>query len=98
MDSFSGLEFRPLGPQDVEAALALSAEAGWNQSAEDWRLLINGSLSLGVVTRDGRLVASALGYLHGNRVAWIAMVLVSARFQRRGLATEYERMFEESLA
>lgn len=89
--SFDGLRVRPLGLDDLLGALALSAEAGWNQTAEDWRLLIAGGRSLGVEAPDGRLIASALAYVYDERIAWIAMVLVTPAWRRRGIATELMR-------
>jgi GNAT superfamily N-acetyltransferase len=75
-----------LGPDDAPAGLALSTEAHWNQNEADWRFFLTNGTVFGV--RDDRhLVASAalLPYTSGN--AWISMVLVTADWRRRGLAT-----------
>jgi len=80
---------RPLAPSDAERAVALSEEAGWNQTAADWRFMLRLGEGRGLWTRDGRLVASALTLPYGNRFAWIGMVLVTAAFRRRGLATRF---------
>src|SRR5207247_6495587 len=75
-----------LGVGDAQAGLALSTEAGWNQNEADWCFFLSKGIVFGV--RDGaRLVASAalLPYSAGN--AWISMVLVTADFRRRGIAT-----------
>ena len=72
---------------DAQAGLVLSAEAGWNQSEADWRFFLSKGVMFGM--RDGaRLVATAalLPYSAGN--AWISMVLVTADFRRRGIATK----------
>jgi GNAT superfamily N-acetyltransferase len=76
-----------LGPDDALAALKLSAEAHWNQNEADWRFFLRRATVFGVRDGDGRLVASAalLPYSCGN--AWISMVLVTANWRRRGLAT-----------
>ena len=76
-----------LGVGDAQAGLVLSTEAGWNQNEADWRFFLSKGIVLGM--RDGdRLVASAalLPYSAGN--AWISMVLVTADFRRRGIATK----------
>jgi GNAT superfamily N-acetyltransferase len=75
-----------LGPDDALAGLALSTEAHWNQNEADWRFFLTNGTVFGV-RDDGHLVASAalLPYTPGN--AWISMVLVTASFRRRGLAT-----------
>ncbi len=76
-----------LGPARAEAAFALSAEAGWNQTADDWRLMLGEGEAIGQITAAGRLVASALILPYGERLAWIAMVLTSEPCRRQGLAT-----------
>jgi GNAT superfamily N-acetyltransferase len=76
-----------LGVDDAQAGLALSTEAGWNQNEADWRFFLSKGTVFGL--RDGdRLVATAalLPYSAGN--AWISMVLVTADFRRRGIATK----------
>ena len=76
-----------LGVDDAQAGLVLSTEAGWNQIEADWRFFLSRGVVFGM--RDGaRLVATAalLPYSAGN--AWISMVLVTADFRRRGIATK----------
>jgi len=75
-----------LGVSDAPAGLLLSIEAHWNQNGADWRFLLSKGTVFGV--RDGKqLVATAalLPYSSGN--AWISMVLVTANWRRRGIAT-----------
>ena len=92
--------YAPLTEVDAPAAEALSAEAGWNQTAADWRLLIGLRAALGCFAGGGdggdrRLVGSALLVPYGGRLAWLAMVLVTAGHRRRGVAT---RLVAECLA
>lgn len=70
----------------VQAALALSTEAHWNQNEADWLLFLSQGTVFGIRDRTERLIATAalLPYDAGN--AWISMVLVTAPWQRRGLA------------
>ena len=77
-----------LGPDDAHAGLELSAEAHWNQNEADWRFFLGQGTVFGVRDGDGRLIATAalLPYTSGN--AWISMVLVTANWRRRGLATK----------
>jgi len=75
----------------LEACLALSAEAGWNQVAADWRLMLRLGRGLGISTADDRVVATAITLPYERRFAWISMVLVAERFRRRGLATRLMR-------
>ena len=76
-----------LGPADASAGLALSTEAHWNQNQADWRFFLTQGTVFGVRDESGDLVATAalLPYTSGN--AWISMVLVTASWRRRGLAT-----------
>ncbi len=76
-----------LSTAQAAAGFALSAEAGWNQTVDDWRLMLAEGEAIGQFTADDELVASALILPYGERIAWIAMVLTTERFRRRGLAT-----------
>jgi len=75
-----------LDVRDAQAGLALSTEAHWNQTEADWRFFLSKGMVFGVRDRE-QLVATAalLPYSSGN--AWISMVLVTANWRRRGLAT-----------
>lgn len=80
----------------LPGALALSAEAGWNQIAPDWLLMIAHGHAIGIEAGDdGALVASGLALPFGERLAWISMVLVTASHRRRGLAS---RLVSDCLA
>ena len=87
MAAIEPVDIVELGIGDAQAGLVLSTEAGWNQNEADWRFFLSKGVVFGM--RDGaRLVASAalLPYSAGN--AWISMVLVTADFRRRGIATK----------
>ena len=83
----AGFSAVPLGVADVPAAVPLSAEAGWNQTAADWRLMMTLGEAIGVRDAGGRLAASALALPFDGPFAWISMVLVTAAHRRRGIAT-----------
>ena len=70
----------------IPRALLLSQEAGWNQTAADWAVFFRHGTVLGFSTGD-RLVATAAALPYGEAFGWISMVLVTAEFRRRGLAT-----------
>jgi GNAT superfamily N-acetyltransferase len=84
-----------LGPDDMPGALALSTEAHWNQNEADWRFFLGAGTVFGLRDPEHRLIATAalLPYASGN--AWISMVLVTALWRRRGLAT---RLLDAGLA
>ena len=76
-----------LGVGDAPAGLVLSTEAHWNQNEADWRFFLSEGIVFGVRDGDGiwSRRAALLPYSAGN--AWISMVLVTANWRRRGLAT-----------
>jgi GNAT superfamily N-acetyltransferase len=80
---------RPLGLADLAAALRLSEQAGWNQVADDWRLMLNAGGALGLDAPP--VIATALTVPLGARLAWISMVLVDQAWRRRGLGTRLLR-------
>jgi GNAT superfamily N-acetyltransferase len=73
--------------QDLPELLQLSGAAGWNQTAEDWKMLldIEPEACFGV-EHDGRVVASTTLLCYGRRLAWIGMVLTHPEFRHRGFA------------
>jgi len=77
-----------LGPDDALAGLELSAEAHWNQNEADWRFFLSQGAVFGVRDGDGHLIATAALLPYTSRNAWISMVLVTANWRRRGLATK----------
>ena len=90
-----GLDFRDMTERDLPEGLRLSRASGWNQTLEDWRVL----LSLGpglfrVAVRDGRIVASGGAARYGHALAWICMILVDPEQRGQGLG---KRIFDEVL-
>jgi GNAT superfamily N-acetyltransferase len=78
---------RLLHEQDIAIATELSAEAGWNQTADDWRMLLhlNPENCFGI-DADGRLVSTATLMCYGKQLGWIGMVLTATAYRRRGFA------------
>lgn len=74
-----------LGVDDALAGLALSTEAQWNQTEDDWRIFLREGVVFGIHD-GGRLVATAALLPYSDDNAWISMVLVTATHRRRGLA------------
>ena len=75
-----------LSLDDVPAALRLSSEAGWNQTAEDWAIFIRHGTVFGLQDPHGALVATA-AVLPYAKFGFVAMVLVTPAWRKRGLAT-----------
>jgi GNAT superfamily N-acetyltransferase len=87
MSDTSGAILRRLVASDIPAAMGLSEEAGWNQTCEDWRMLIDlapqGCLA---IEADGQLAATTTLLCYGQRLAWIGMVLTRVSNRGRGFA------------
>jgi ribosomal protein S18 acetylase RimI-like enzyme len=76
---------------EAEAALPLSAEAGWNQTAADWRFMLGQGRGVGVRDASGRWMGSAIALPLGQELSWIGMVLVAKDARRRGIGTRLLR-------
>ena len=76
-----------LGAGDLDDALALSAEAGWNQDAARLAAHAPRSARAFAIRDGGRVVATALALPYPPAVGWVSMVLVHGPYRRRGLAT-----------
>lgn len=72
---------------DIASGMALSTEAGWNQTEADWRHFIVEGRAIGVRAPDGRLVASAAALPYDGPFGFVGMVLVTADWRRQGIAT-----------
>jgi len=86
---------RKLSADDIPSAMELSTEAGWNQTPDDWRTLIelspDGCVGIEV---EGGLASTATLLCYGKRLAWVGMVLTRVRFRGRGYA---RRLLTETL-
>lgn len=90
------MEIGRLTLDDLPAAVALSTQAGWNQTPEDWRRILALSPEGGFAGRlDGRLVATATSAFPAPGIAWIGMVLVDEACRGQGLGT---RILERALS
>ena len=87
MNDCAGTILRRLTAPDLSAAQELSEQAGWNQTSDDWRMLIDlapeGCLAIEV---DGELGATTTLLCYGRRLAWIGMVLTKKCYRGRGFA------------
>lgn len=91
MDAFSGATERALAPEHAESLVALSAEAGWNQVAADWRFMLRHGNGIGMADEAGAWVASALALPMGPRLWWLGMVLTTKAWRGRGIGTHLLR-------
>jgi GNAT superfamily N-acetyltransferase len=74
-------------PDDAEALCPLSIEAGWNQVASDWRLMLSSGTGFGVRGANSQWIGSALSLPLGPGISWLSMVLVTQPSRGKGLGT-----------
>ena len=87
---------RQLELRDIPSAMELSSAAGWNQTPEDWTLLLTMAPdSCFALEVDGSIAATSTLVCYGQRLAWLGMVLTRAEYQGRGYA---RRLVERALA
>uniref|UniRef100_UPI0018DFDA34 GNAT family N-acetyltransferase n=1 Tax=Roseomonas rosulenta TaxID=2748667 RepID=UPI0018DFDA34 len=89
---------RPLTPDDLPRAAALSRLVGWNQVARDWALFLAEGEGRALDDGQDALAATAAVIRYGADLAWISMVLVRPDLRRRGHATALMRWAMEALA
>src|SRR5215217_1379679 len=89
MQTSSGVEIRLLRESDIAAAMDLKKSAGWNQTENDWRTLLqlepNGCFA---AVLDEELVGTTTTTCYGSDLAWVGMVLVRPEKRRTGIATK----------
>jgi GNAT superfamily N-acetyltransferase len=79
------IRFDALTPADLEGALRLSQQAGWNQTPADWKRILDLSPAGCFAGRLGdRLVATSTAITYGRGPGWIGMVLVDEACRGRG--------------
>ncbi|WP_064693244.1 GNAT family N-acetyltransferase [Rhizobium aegyptiacum] len=78
------IEIAAFGPDHLEAAVALSRQAGWPHRPEDWQMAL--ALSEGLVAiEDDRVVGTVLVTRYKDDCATINMVIVDETMRGRGL-------------
>lgn len=76
---------RRLGPADLKDCVALAVSRGWSPEKSKWALLLEVAEAFGVDAPDGGLAGSVVLARYGKHHASVGMMLVAARFGRRGL-------------
>jgi len=77
---------RRLAAGDLRACVALSVDRGWSPEKAKWSLLLAAAEPFGVDAPDGRGLAGAVVLTRwGPDLASVGMMLVAARYGRRGL-------------
>jgi RimJ/RimL family protein N-acetyltransferase len=83
------IEIRLLTESDIPAAMKLKESAGWNQTENDWRCLLQlEPFGCFAAILDGELVGTTTTTTYDDQLAWIGMVLVQPEKRRLGIATK----------
>jgi GNAT superfamily N-acetyltransferase len=81
----ASLRIRRLRAADLAACGRLAADRGWPPEQHKWRLLLAVGEAYGIDDPAGELAASIVLTRYGQRLASVGMMLVAARYGRRGL-------------
>ena len=86
------MEIRHLTEADLAAADELRRLAGWNQTIDDWRLLLSlepdGCF---VAVENNGVIGTVTTTTYGLELAWVGMMLVHQDHRRRGIGTRLMR-------
>ena len=78
-------KIRQMRAADLDQALGLSLNEGWNQTMNDWKLLFENPENVCIVAeKDNRVAGTATALNHENKIAWIGMVLVDKPLRGQG--------------
>jgi GNAT superfamily N-acetyltransferase len=89
------LAIERIGTDALTEALALTVEANWNQTADDWAFFFVHGTVFGARDAAGKVVATAALLPYSGGFAWISLVIVAKVHRGQGLGT---RMLSECLA
>jgi GNAT superfamily N-acetyltransferase len=80
------LRLRLMSVADLPFADSVRAQAGWNQTLDDWkRFLAMEPDGCFVAEWNGARAGTATTTIYGTELAWIGMVLVHPDYRRRGI-------------
>ena len=81
------VSLRTIKPADLPGALDLSSLAGWNQTAQDWAMLLDlAPESCFMIESGGQVAATCTLVCYGLQLAWLGMVLTRPEYRGRGFA------------
>ena len=78
---------RPMQPGDIVYAMKLSNAEGWNQTENDWKLLIESPQNVCLVAEyNKKIIGTTTAMNYANQIAWIGMVLVAKESRGQGIS------------
>ncbi len=94
----ASITIRPLQKADIPGAMQLKTAENWNQTEEDWHLLLEHDPNLCFVAScDDKVVGTVTATNYDNDIAWIGMMLVDKDFRGLGLGKRLLTTSVESL-
>jgi len=83
----TGVTIRSIKISDISGSLSLSNAEVWNQTAEDWKFLIETPVNFCLLAEiDNKIVGTVTAMNYSNAVAWIGMVLVHKDYRGQGIS------------
>jgi GNAT superfamily N-acetyltransferase len=86
MASTEAPHLTPLAEDSIRGCMALSAEAGWNQTPDDWAVFVRHGTVFGLLAGAAPVASGAI-LPYPDDFAWISMVLVTASRRRARIGT-----------
>ena len=78
---------RPIQPDDIVCGMNLSNAEGWNQTEEDWKLLVQNPQNICLLAEcNQKIIGTTTAMNYANQVAWIGMVLVDKEYRGQGVS------------
>ncbi|MBX3240617.1 MAG: GNAT family N-acetyltransferase [Chitinophagaceae bacterium] len=78
---------RVMEPADIAGAMELSVAAGWNQTTDDWRFLIEDEQNICIAAVDNNKVIGTTVVLdYEGKLGWVGMVLVHTDHRGKGIS------------
>jgi ribosomal protein S18 acetylase RimI-like enzyme len=78
---------RDMKLSDITSAMKLSNAEGWNQTENDWKLLVENAENICMVAESGnKVIGTTTAINYSNQVAWIGMVLVATEYRSMGIS------------
>jgi len=88
---------RSMELSDLPGAMRLSTDQGWNQTMDDWKMMIENPINCCLVAEyNNKIVGTTTAINYSNEVAWISMVLVDKDYRGHGISKILlERIFKQ---
>jgi len=78
---------RPMRPADIVYAMELSKAEGWNQTENDWKLLIESPQNVCLLAEwNKKIIGTTTAMNYANQMAWIGMILVAKEYRGQGVS------------